>query len=154
LAKLYEINQAILDCIDVETGEIFDYDELNKLEMERTQKIEGVALWYRNLLSDAEQYKAEKQRFAELEAQSKSKAESLKEWLIYALQGEKLKTTRVNISYRKSQSVEVIANSMIPNEYLNYSEPTINKAAIKAAIKKGETVPGAMLMDSQNIQIK
>lgn len=154
MAKLYEIDQAILDCIDTETGEIFDEDRLDQLEMERTKKVEGVALWYRNLLSDAEQYKAERQRFEELEKQSKAKAESLKQWLSYALQGEKIKTSRVNITYRKSQSVEIVANSIIPNEYMKYSEPTINKAAIKDALKKGENVPGAMLVESQNIQIK
>ena len=41
--KLYEIDEAILNCIDTETGEIIDADQLDKLTMERDTKIENVA---------------------------------------------------------------------------------------------------------------
>ena len=64
MANLYEINQAITECIDNETGEIIDVEKLEELQLEREAKIENVALWYKNLLSDAEAYKAEKNAFA------------------------------------------------------------------------------------------
>ena len=47
--KLYEIDEQILNCIDAETGEIIDADMLNALQMERDAKIEGVALWIKDL---------------------------------------------------------------------------------------------------------
>ena len=61
MSTLYEIDNAILD----ETGEIIDGERLSELKIERDKKIESVALWYKNLMSDAEQYKLEKQLFAE-----------------------------------------------------------------------------------------
>ena len=37
MRALYEIDQAILDCVDLETGEILDSDRLDALQMEREQ---------------------------------------------------------------------------------------------------------------------
>ena len=154
MAKLYEIDSEILNCVDQETGEILDEERLSQLEMERDTKIENVALWYRNLISDAEQYKAEKKRFEQLEHSSLAKAENLKEWLTYALQGNKFKTTRVNISYRKSDSVKINNAALVPEKYLVYNDPTINKTLVKKALKDGIAVTGAELEVKQNIQIK
>ena len=61
MANLYEINESIVAAfergIDAETGEILSekaLEELAKLEMERDEKVEGIALWIKNLLADAE----------------------------------------------------------------------------------------------------
>ena len=35
MKPLYEIDQAILDCVDLETGEILDPEKLDALQMER-----------------------------------------------------------------------------------------------------------------------
>ena len=43
MRALYEINQDILDCVDLETGEILDTEKLDALQMEREAKLEGVA---------------------------------------------------------------------------------------------------------------
>ena len=45
---LYEIDNAILECIDLETGEIIDTDKLDALQLERETKIENVALWIKD----------------------------------------------------------------------------------------------------------
>lgn len=162
MATLYEIDSAILECIDLETGEILDTEKLEALQIEREEKIEKVALWYKNLLSDAEQYKKEKEVFTEREKAAKNKAESLKKWLSEALGGEKMSTSKVAISFRKSEAVEIkdeaafiaIAARSGRDDLLTYKEPTVNKTAIKAAIKDGETFQGASLVTKQNIQIK
>lgn len=159
---LYEINQAILDTIDPETGEIVDVDKLSELQMEREQKLEGVALWVKNLNAEAEAYKAEKEAFAEREKAAKNKAESLKKWLSYALNGEKMSTQKVAISFRKSESVEIedeervitFAQKNGRDDLLRYTAPAVNKTAIKAVIKTGKQIPGAVLVEKQNISIK
>jgi hypothetical protein len=159
---LYEINQAILDTIDPETGEIVDIEKLSELQMEREQKLESVALWVKNLNAEAEAYKAEKEAFAEREKAAKNKAESLKKWLVYALNGEKMSTQKVAISFRKSESVEIedeervitFAQKNGRDDLLSYKAPTVNKSAIKAVIKTGKEIPGAVLVEKQNIQIK
>ena len=159
---LYEINQAILDTIDPETGEIVDVDKLSELQMEREQKLEGVALWIKNLNAEAEAYKAEKEAFAEREKAAKNKAESLKKWLAYALNGQKMSTQKVAISFRKSESVEIEDEERVityaqkngRDDLLSYKAPTVNKSAIKAVIKTGKEIPGAVLVEKQNIQIR
>ena len=158
MATLYEIDQAILECIDVETGEIVDPEKLDALQLERESKLEGIALWIKNLNADAEAYKAEKDVFAEREKAAKNKVESLKRYLSNALNGQKMQTNRVAISFRKSETVEIEdeeefvywAASTGNDDMLSYKTPTPNKTAIKAGIQ----VNAAKLVDKNNIQIK
>lgn len=162
MATLYEIDAGILSCIDVETGEVLDPEKLEALQMEREEKIESVALWYKNLCSDAEAYKAEKQAFAEREAAAKKKAESIKNWLAAALSGEKMTTARVAINFRKSKSVEIENEAEFIeraqrdglDDLLSYKEPAISKTAIRAAIESGREIAGAALIEKYNISIK
>lgn len=154
MASLYDIDRAILECVDLDTGEIIDAEKLDALQMERSAKIESVALWYKNLLSDAAQYKAEKDAFAEKERAATAKAERLKQYLTDALQGEKYKSTRVNISYRKSERVIVENVYSLPTQFVKFSEPTPDKTALKNAIKNGEEVYGAYIDLVQSTIIK
>ena len=95
---IYEIDNEIMNCIDMETGEVIDTDKLNELQMERDAKIENVALWIKELKAEAEAIKNEKQSLAERQRVAESKAESLKNWLAYVLNGEKFKTSKCSIS--------------------------------------------------------
>ena len=154
MASLYEIDQAILDTIDPETGEILDFDRLEELQMEREAKIEGVALWIKNLKADAAAYKTEKDAFAEREKQAKEKAEKLSEWIAMALNGEKLTTAKVAISFRKSESVEV-NEEIVPKKWLAKKITFApDKMRIKEAIKSGLKIKGCSIIEKQNIQIK
>lgn len=65
--NLYEINREILSCIDYETGEILDVQRLEMLEIAKEKKIENVALWIKNLESEAAALKKEKDSFAQRE---------------------------------------------------------------------------------------
>lgn len=157
MAKLYEINSQIENFdfeIDEETGEILNFKELENLEIERAEKIENIALWYKNLLSDAEAFKAEEKAFKERREQAEKKAESLKNYLNFALKGETFKTVKVEIKYRKSESVNVTDVSKLAREYLTIVEPKPNKTAIKKAIKDGKIIEGAEIIVNNNIQIK
>lgn len=163
--RLYEIDEqlaaAIEAAFDPETGEILDEDafgRMNELEMERETKLEGVALWVKDLLAEADAVKAEKDKLAKRERQLKDKADHLKAWLAYGLQGEKLKTPRVVVSWRSSEAVEydpdkIDVDKMDP-DFLKLPPVELNKAAIKAALKEGREVPGFWLEKRQNIQIK
>lgn len=154
MATLYEISEEILNCVDMETGEIIDTEKLRELQMEFDDKVEGIALWIKNLLSDAAAIKEEKDKLAERQRVCENKAKSLKEYLSVFLGGQKFKTPKVSISYRKSKSVDVKDITVLPEEYLKYSEPTANKTEIKKAIESGIDVPGCEIVESQNMQIK
>ena len=153
MANLYEIDQGILECIDFETGEIIDPDRLENLQMERSQKIENVVLWIKNLESDALAIKAEKEALAKRQVAALAKAEQLKAWLGKALEGQKFSTARCAVSFRKSEKTVVFDEGMVPSEYTKTKiEPDV--VAIKKALKEGFEVSGCRLVESQNVQIK
>ena len=152
--SLYEIDSAIMDCVDMETGEIIDMEALEDLQMERNQKIEGIGCWIKNLLADAKALKEEKDNLAARQKVAENKAASLKAYLSSYLNGEKFRTSKVAISYRKSDSVNIAEGAVIPEEYLKYSEPTPDKIGLKDALKSGEKIQGISLVTSNSIQIK
>lgn len=160
MMKLYEIDNAILECIDFETGEIIDIDKLNALQIERDAKIENVACWIKDLKAEAEAIKAEKLALAERQKVAENKAESLKKWLAYALQGKKFKTAKCSVSFRNTENVEVTPEGLEnlmrggKDELLTYKDPEPNKTAIKAAIKDGLNVQGVQLVQNVSAIIK
>lgn len=154
MANLYEIDAQIMACVDFETGEIIDEEKLQALQLEFNQKVEGIALWIKNLLAEAKMIKEEKDSLAARQKTCENKAESLKKYLSSALDGEKFKTAKVSISYRKSESVEIEDISLLDDNYLKFKEPEADKTKIKEALKNGVELQGVTLVEKNNIQIK
>lgn len=151
---LYEINAAITDCIDAETGEVIDFERLVALNMEREQKLENIALWIKDLTAEAAAIKAEKMKLAERQAAAENKAESLKVFLTEQLGGQKFSTARCAVSFRRTKSVNVIDLWKLPEDYLRYSDPTPDKKALGEALKAGQTIEGAELVEKLSAIIK
>ena len=155
---LFEIDDAILNFefeVDEETGEILNAQNLDDLKMEREQKIEGVGLWIKNLEAEAAAVKAEKDNMADRQRRLEKKAESLKGYLAYALQGEKFSTPKIALSWRRSESVVITDEHLLPETCLNVTivkKP--DKKVIKDALKAGKDIMGAELIEKQNLQIK
>ena len=154
MATLYQIDQAIMDLVDSEKGEIIDIEAFDSLQMEREEKIEGIALYIKDLKAEAEALKAEKLAFAERQKVAENKAESLKAYLSYALKGQAFKTVKASVSFRKSQRVDVPDIYELDENFLRYKEPEANKTAIEEAIKAGQTVKGATLIENTSVIIK
>ena len=153
--KLYEINPAILACIDEETGEVIDVEQLVNLKMEQTDKADNIGCLFKGLMSEVDAIKHE---IEILEARHKSKkkqAEYWKSYLAESLSGAPIETARVKISFRPSESVDVVDMSVIDEIFVRVKEiREVDKTAIKEAIKSGVTVVGAELVTKNNIQIK
>ena len=141
MATLYEIDEEILNCVDQETGEIIGPEKLAQLQMDFDKKVEGIALWIKNLLSDAEAIKAEKNKLADRQRSCENKARNLKEYLSGYLCGEKFKTPRVSIS-------------KLDEEYLKFVDPEVDKTKVKKALKDGIELSGVVLVQNNNIQIR
>ena len=154
MATLYEIDEEILNCVDMETGEIIDVERLGQLQLAREDKVEGIALWIKNLLSDVDAIKSEEGKLAQRRIANENKAKNLKEYLSKFLNGQKFKTPKVSISYRKSESVEVTDLSKLDDDYLKFAEPTVDKTKVKKALKAGTVLQGVSLVENQNIQIR
>ena len=155
MSSLYDIDSRILNLTDLETGEILDEQAFDALQMERNEKIENIALWIKNLTSESEALKAEEKAFNERRKATENKAESLKRYLDSALKGRKFSTTKVAISYHKSTSVDVLDVEKLPEAYRKtVTTVSADKTAISAALKAGELVDGATLIEKNNLSIK
>ena len=162
MATLYEIEQAMLECVDMETGEVRDAAQLDALQMEREKKLESVALWIKNLESDVEAYKAEMESFAARRKAAERKIEGLKTYLANALGGEKFSTKKCAVSFRKSKAVQITDEDEVrwwagenkQFDILTVQAPKISLSALKTALNEGNAIPGAILVERQNISIK
>lgn len=152
--NLYEIDSAILDCVDLETGEIFDVDKFESLDIERTAKIENICLWIKNLKAEIEALKTEKDAFAVRQKSAENKMESLKRYITGYLGGTSFESSKVKVSFRKSETVDIMEGAIIPDEYLRFKEPEVNKTDLKKALKSGVEIAGVSIVENQNIQIK
>lgn len=152
--NLYEIDSAILDCMDLETGEVFDVDRFEELNLERTVKIENICLWIKNLKAEIEALKAEKDAFAKRQKSAENKMESLKKYISGYLEGTPYESAKVKVSFRKSEVLDITEGAAIPVEYLKFKEPDVDKVELKKALKSGVQIPGVSIIENQNIQIK
>lgn len=163
MRPIYEIDQDILDCVDQETGEILDTEKLDALQMERERKLEGVALWIKDLKAEADAVKAESDKLTARKKALDNKIESIKGWLLGALAGEKLKTPRCNVYQTHSQRLAVENESNLisflqtlndPEKFLRFRDPELKKDEIKKALKDGTIIPGAALENTESVVIK
>lgn len=155
--RLYEIPQAIENLIDPETGEITDVEELTRLTSRFENGLEWLALEVKNAAAEAEALKKEKESFAKRQQTAENRAKSLKNYLANILNGEKFKTDKVVVSFRKSEAVEIGNEfqdwAMTNGQYLRV-KTEIDKASLKEDLKAGKEIPFAKLVTNQSIQIK
>lgn len=159
---LYEINAQIFDLIDPETGELKDYEAFAQLQMDREQKIENTALFIKNLEAEAKAIKEEETALKARREPLENKAKRLRKYLEDALCGEEFKTARCSISYRKSKALEVEDTSALAqwleengfHDLVVYSAPTVSKTEVTKLLKSGTEIPGAVLAERSNLQIK
>lgn len=160
--KLHDIPAALagmLDLIQVdeETGEI-EPATLESVQIASEEKIIATAMYIRRL--DALN-KATKETIQDLQERVRAdskRIEALK-WLMTkamdSLQYTEVKSPEVTLRFRKSSSVEITDSESLPEQFLRTKtvvEP--DKTAIKNALKAGEKIQGAQLVESRNLQIK
>ena len=160
--SLYEINEKILNFryeVDEETGEILNIDELDKLNMAFDEKIENLCLYAKSLRAEASAIKDEEKNLKERREAKERKADNIEDYISRNLQGKKFETARVKVSWRKSESVEILNEDAVPDSFLDIQvvrKPM--KAEIKKRLKeaeaKGEEIPWAKLNVSNNMSLK
>lgn len=159
---LYEINnqiqEALEKAVDPETGEINEnmYAYLDELTLARDEKAENVALWIKNLKADAAAIKEEAKNLSVRARVAENRADRLTDYLQYCLHGDKFSTARVSVSYRHSKKVEFDENrlSEVPEQFLRYKDPELDKKAVTDALKAGQEVPGCKLVENVSMIIK
>lgn len=140
--------------MDEETGELLNVEQLEALEMERSEKLENIALLIKDLSANAADIRTEEKNLAARRHEIEQRAERLKSWLAQELNGERLDTPRCVVSWCKTTSLNITDLSAIPADFLKFADPAPDKNAIKAAIKAGREIDGAELVESTSMTIK
>ena len=167
---LYEIDSAILALleegfnytVDEETGEVFFDDRtaaLEQLQIDRAEKMEAVALYIKSLDALAADIKAEEDSLKERRKAREKKAESLRKYLGNSLTaaGEAgFETAKVRVSFQKSSAV-IVDEALLDKAFIKEkvtTEYSPDKAAIRKAIKEGQTVAGAYIEERKAVKIQ
>lgn len=153
--KLWEIDDAIRNCIDFETGEILDPEYLDQLEMERMKKVEGVALYCKELAHFSEELRKEIDSLQTRKKAAETALKGLKSWLLYACEAKKFETPKAKVTFRQSEETVIDNEDEILKKYkVKKISYTVSKIAIKEAIQAGKKVKGAHIERKWNTSIK
>lgn len=163
MMTLYQIRNEIIDALDAavdpETGEITAsdaFENLDALQLAFEEKAENTACYIKNLDAEAKAIREEEKALAARRRSLENRAERCKSYLQFCLNGEKFSTPRCAVSFRHNKSVVVDENRLfdIPDQYLRYKEPEVDKKAVSEALKAGQDVPGCSLVESVSMIIK
>ena len=120
--------------------------------------LEECCKMYRQFLADETAYKAEKEYFETKKSAATIAKERLKKSIIMYMQAagqNKATAGDFKLSVRPTERINIIDEQLIPQKYITTKEAKdISKSAIKDAIKKGETVPGAEIITGTSLTVK
>jgi len=148
----------IIDEIEEQGGEIYPEQEAEIVAISGTG--DGSAEWHcemmRNAVADVDAIADEIKR---LQKRKKS-AERMEEWhksrvndWMQTIGEEKRTFGTFKVSYRNTKSVNVYDEQKVPQSFKVQSW-TVSKTAIADAIKEGDEVPGAEIVEKKNIIIR
>lgn len=157
LYEMTEQAQTLRDMLDAEEIDEQTFnDTLEAIGAE--DKVNSYCQIIRELDGDNAAIKAEIERLKKRIEHNTSSINRMKQALdgfMTASGKKKEKTPFFSVSYRKSQSVDILNEADIPQEYIKVKTETApDKVAIKAALKAGEAIPGCQLKDTESIQIR
>jgi hypothetical protein len=111
-----------------------------------------------NIQSDSDSIDAEIKRLKAMKETKDRSLNRLKDALREAMlvSGiDKIESSLFKLSLRRSESVEVDVVESLSSEFINIKNVvTADKVAIKEAIKRGENITGARIIENFNLQIK
>lgn len=166
--SLFDIDEQIFrlisleesDIIDGETGEVLiDVEaELDKLSMQRDEKIVHIGRYIDGLNRESELIK-EKAKQLTTRAKSKdSKIERLKAYVkdsMLKFGTKKIEDETVSIRLNSVKVVQINNEALIPEEYLTKKiEIQPNKRKILAELRNGKQVAGVQLAESNSITVR
>jgi seryl-tRNA synthetase len=159
--NIYELNSEFKNLINrLENAEPEEQnailEHLSEIGIEREEKIENSCLYIKNLDAMADSIKAEEKNLSERRKTIENRSESMRNWLSDNLNGERFESSKVAVSWRKSETVEVLVpyNELPSNCIRTKTTHEPDKSIIKDQLKKGVEIAGCYLITKQNMQVK
>lgn len=138
------------------TSELEQALQINEAELK--EKAVNYAYVIKQLGHEVNAVADEIKRLTELKKRNEKAIERMETAISNAMQLygiDKVDSSFIKLSFRKSESVEVINEAQLTEQFTTTKTTvTPNKTAIKEAIKNGEVVEGAVLVTNFNLQIK
>lgn len=162
MRKLYEIESDLANIIEIgsdryvdgESGEIISKADFDALQMEWQDKIEGIALGYKNEDAEAKAIKEEIDKLTERMNRHKKKAEGYKNFLAMVLEGKKFETAKALVKPTKSKVCEWDGSFEGLEKYAIPQEPKFDKASARKDLLAGMEVPHCTLVEKTSVSIK
>ena len=161
LYKLAADMQQALDniTIDETTGEVIGYDAVAALDCAFDDKAEATGCYIKSLTAYAAALDAEAKSLIERKKAAERRSERMTDYLgkIMASVGkDKLKSARVDMGFKRNPpSVHITDDTAIPDDYFVIKvDRKPDKTKIKDAIKAGDVVPGAELVQTIAFKVK
>ena len=162
MSSLYEITTEMQNAFDGlyvdEEGVVHGLEALEEVTLRFEDKVEAVALFIKNLLAEADQLQQEEDALYKRRQVKEAKAVRLKAYLANCLMAagrDQFETPKCDLRFRRSKQVVVSEMSKIPEEFIREDiKKMADKKAIRKYIEDGGIVPGAALVENQNLQIK
>lgn len=157
MASLYQLNNAYAQIQQmIEDGQEGLEDTLASITDAVEEKLEAYAMVIKNIESDVEGIKSEEKRLAERRKIMENGITRMKQAIAETLQGsgqDKVKTEKFTFSFRKSSKVEVSDIDSLPEKFVKI-ERTVSRSELTQALKSGEQIEGAQLVENQSLQIR
>lgn len=157
MASLYQLNNAYAQLQQmIEDGQEGLEDTLASITDAVEEKLEAYAMVIKNIESDVEGIKSEEKRLAERRKIMENGITRMKQAIAETLQGsgqDKVKTEKFTFSFRKSSKVEVSDIDSLPQQFIKV-ERTISRSELAKALKAGEQIEGAQLIENQSLSIR
>ena len=146
--------------IDLETGEIKP-EIMNQLTITQNE-LQTKAIDYGFVIKafddEIDVIDKEIERLEERKAYVKRNKDRMKSIVSSAMEEfgiTKIKSETLQLSFRKSESVEIVDERLVDEKFKKVkTEVSLDKTAIKNAIKNGADVQGVKLVEKNNLQIK
>lgn len=153
--KLYELSgnyAQLMDMVDNEEITIEEIgDTLESITGMIEDKVENIAKLRKTIEGDIKAFKEEEKRIANRRKALESKSDYLKNYVqneLIRANIKKLKAGTFNLYFQKNPaSVEIIDESIIPEQYREKLPDKIKKDEIKKALQAGEEIIGVTLKE-------
>lgn len=101
----YKLEKVLQDgfFVDEETGEFFESDDINDIEMELSEKALSVGKFIKSLRIEAEGVKKEEKALSDRRKSIESKANGLEKYLDRIIQGKVFKDSQCVVGYKAQQ---------------------------------------------------